>query len=235
MQLFWEHNWFNPIATLPNLEVFAWTDSTVTLAWIKNPSRLKTFVANRVAKIQRAVPGEKWNHVLIDSNPSESASRGISLQKLKDHQLWWPGPEWLRMPASTGPGNDIVLPKESLTEANRSHQVDENYRQTIVSNDTYYNQIANSIQLFACQPANNTKTQLLSTQQQHSPRTTTLPKKRNKKRTKKKKRKKKQKKKKKKQKKKKKKKKKKNQLHWNLLKTIHQQTISPANLEVTKT
>ena len=48
----------------PNLEVFAWTDSTVTLAWIKNhPSRWKTFVANRVAKIQRTVPGEKWNHI----------------------------------------------------------------------------------------------------------------------------------------------------------------------------
>ena len=35
-----------------DIEVVAWTDSTTTLAWIKDhPSRWKTFVANRVAKI----------------------------------------------------------------------------------------------------------------------------------------------------------------------------------------
>ena len=137
----------------PNLEVFAWTDSTVTLAWIKNhPSRWKTFVANRVAKIQRAVPGEKRNHVSTDSNPFDCASRGMSLQKPKNHQLWWLGPEWLRMPASAWPRNDIVLPKESLTEANRSHHVDENYRQTIVSNDTY-NEPNSELHTVVCLPA----------------------------------------------------------------------------------
>ena len=109
-----------------NLEVFAWTDSTVTLTGIKNhPSRWKTFVANRVAKIQRAVPAVKWNHVPTDSNPYDCASRGMSLQKFKAHQIWWQGPEWLRMPASAWPSNDRVLPNESLTESKRSHQAND--------------------------------------------------------------------------------------------------------------
>ena len=136
-----------------NLDVFAWTDSTVTLAWIKNhPSRWKTFVANRVAKIQNAVTAEKWNHVPTDSNPSDCASRGMSLQQLKDHQLWWQGPEWLRMPATAWPRNDIGLPKESLTESKRSHQAVENYRQTIVSNETYNNP-KSELHTVVCLPA----------------------------------------------------------------------------------
>ena len=97
-----------------NLEVFAWTASIVILAWIKShPSCWKPFVANRVAKIQKTVPAEKWNHVPTDSNPSDCASRGMSFQKQKDHQLWWQGPEWLCMPASAWPRNDIVLPKKA--------------------------------------------------------------------------------------------------------------------------
>ena len=80
----------------PDLEVFAWTDSTITLAWIKNhPSCWKTFVANRVAKIQKSVPAENWKHVPTESNPADCASREMSPGKLQNHQLWWQGPQWL--------------------------------------------------------------------------------------------------------------------------------------------
>ena len=128
-----------------NLEVFTWTDTTVTLAWIKNhSSRWKTFVANRVAKIQKTDPAEKRNNVPTDSNQSDCASRGMSLQKPKDRQLRWQAPEWQRMPASAWLRNDIVLPKESLTESKRSRQ-------------------ANYIRLFA-----NKKIQHNSIQQPHS-------------------------------------------------------------------
>ena len=60
----------------PDIEVFAWTNSTITLAWIKNhPSRWKTFVANRVAKIQKLVQAENWKDVPTESNPADCASR----------------------------------------------------------------------------------------------------------------------------------------------------------------
>ena len=41
------------------------------------------------------------------------------------------------MPASAWLKKDIVLPEESLTEVKRSHHAAQNYRQTIVSNQTY--------------------------------------------------------------------------------------------------
>ena len=79
----------------------------------------KTFVANRVAKIQKSVPAENWKHVPTESNPADCASRGMSPRKLQSHHMWWQGPEWLRMPASAWPQIDIALPEESLKEAKR--------------------------------------------------------------------------------------------------------------------
>ena len=76
----------------------------------------------------------------------------MSLQQLKHHQLWWQGPEWLRMPATAWPRNDIGLPKESITESKRSHQAVENYRQTIASNKTYKNP-KSELHTVVCLPA----------------------------------------------------------------------------------
>ncbi|GFT00755.1 integrase catalytic domain-containing protein [Trichonephila clavipes] len=56
-------------ATLPTLtvsisETFAWSDSKITLAWLKSdPRRWQPFVANRVAQIQELTPNVHWNFV----------------------------------------------------------------------------------------------------------------------------------------------------------------------------
>lgn len=48
-----------------------WSDSTVTLAWIRgHPSKWKTFVANRVADIHRTFPEARWHHVPSQGNPA---------------------------------------------------------------------------------------------------------------------------------------------------------------------
>ena len=81
---------------IPDLEVWAWCDSTVALGWLRSsPSLFKTFVANRVATASRHIPPEVWLHVPTDANPADCASRGISAQELRDHHLWWGGPPWL--------------------------------------------------------------------------------------------------------------------------------------------
>ena len=69
-----------------NPKVFAWTDSQVTLAWIKDiPRKWKAFVANRVAKIQSLIPSENWKFVATEDNAADCASRGISADKLLNH------------------------------------------------------------------------------------------------------------------------------------------------------
>lgn len=80
-----------------NVSIFAYTDSTITLAWIRgHPHKWKTYVANRVSEIQSKVVPELWHHVRSEDNPADCVSRGISPNELINHPLWWTGPKWLK-------------------------------------------------------------------------------------------------------------------------------------------
>lgn len=78
---------------------FCWSDSMVTLAWLRSPSsRWKTFVGNRVGIIQERVAPVHWHYVKSEDNPADCASRGLHAHELIHHPLWWHGPEWLSTP-----------------------------------------------------------------------------------------------------------------------------------------
>ena len=63
--------------------------------WVKgDPARWNTFVANRVAQIQRDWPEISWNHVSGPENPADLATR-YKLHDLQNLDFWWTGPEWL--------------------------------------------------------------------------------------------------------------------------------------------
>ncbi|GFW42157.1 integrase catalytic domain-containing protein [Trichonephila clavipes] len=72
------------------------TESTIALAWLNTPAnRLKTFVANRVAKVQELTEGFQWNHVPSVLNPADLVSRGLLPCDLPNLRLWWHGPQFL--------------------------------------------------------------------------------------------------------------------------------------------
>ncbi|XP_039304386.1 uncharacterized protein LOC113004841 [Solenopsis invicta] len=79
-------------------QVHLWSDSTIVLGWIKmQPHVLKTFVANRVAKIQELTASEAtWRHVPSEENPADLLSRGVAIQELEISDLWWHGPNWIK-------------------------------------------------------------------------------------------------------------------------------------------
>lgn len=53
-----------------------WCDATIVLHWLKtSPHLLKTYVANRVAKIQELTESFKWHHVSTEENPADTISR----------------------------------------------------------------------------------------------------------------------------------------------------------------
>ncbi|XP_047022485.1 uncharacterized protein LOC124631893 [Helicoverpa zea] len=84
------------VICVPKSKLFAWTDSTIVLAWLKGgPSRWNTFVSNRVSDILNTVDYEQWGHVSTDMNPADCASRGLQGSELLNHSLWWNGPTWL--------------------------------------------------------------------------------------------------------------------------------------------
>ncbi|XP_071654107.1 uncharacterized protein [Temnothorax longispinosus] len=77
-----------------NVSLFS--DSTVVLNWIaESPNIRKTYVANRITKIQLLSQGVTWRHVPSKDNPADLLSRGMSVEMWRTSQLWWQGPEWL--------------------------------------------------------------------------------------------------------------------------------------------
>lgn len=81
-----------------------WSDSTIVLNWINSPPHiLPTFVANRVAEIQRITDSSAWQHVRTHDNPADFVSRGQSPQEFLNNQLWMQGPEWLQKDESCWP------------------------------------------------------------------------------------------------------------------------------------
>ncbi|GBO27363.1 hypothetical protein AVEN_208549-1 [Araneus ventricosus] len=70
------------------------TDSTIALAWINTPpNQLKTFIGNRVSKIQDLTENYKWRHIMSHQNPADIISKGTDPQELAKLTLWWHGPQ----------------------------------------------------------------------------------------------------------------------------------------------
>lgn len=92
-----------------NMKVYGWTDSTAVLGWLQgDANRWKIFVANRVLQIIQEIPADYWGYVKSTDNPADCASRGLTSSKLREHNLWWNGPIWLR-------NSKIVKPLNYLT------------------------------------------------------------------------------------------------------------------------
>jgi hypothetical protein len=73
--------------------VVCWTDSEVTLHWIRGlSSQWKTFVANRVAEIQQTWYPQKWRHCPGVENPPDLLTRVVTSRNLKESDLWWKVP-----------------------------------------------------------------------------------------------------------------------------------------------
>ncbi|KMQ87861.1 hypothetical protein RF55_12756 [Lasius niger] len=72
----------------PAMRCHCWTDSTVALAWLKQPpSRWKIFIANRVHEVQTRVPDALWHHVTSQQNPADLVSRGVNPVVIKTNNL----------------------------------------------------------------------------------------------------------------------------------------------------
>ncbi|GFT43604.1 uncharacterized protein TNCV_3362381 [Trichonephila clavipes] len=82
--------------------VHFWSDSSIVISWIHRESReLKTFVANRVSKINQLSSRDQWHHIASEQNPADVLSRGLLPEELRDDSLWWHGPELLQSTYST--------------------------------------------------------------------------------------------------------------------------------------
>ena len=77
-------------------DINCWTDSKVTLFWIKGEEKeWKQFVQNRVNEIRSLVTASSWRHCNGKDNPADIPSRGLNPVELSKCTLWMEGPKWL--------------------------------------------------------------------------------------------------------------------------------------------
>ena len=83
-----------------NIErICCWTDSKVTLSWIKSTKEFRTFVQNRVLQIRKNVVQGSWYYCSSQDNPADVITRD---NNIPNYSLWWKGPSFLyndNMPA----------------------------------------------------------------------------------------------------------------------------------------
>lgn len=92
------------------------SDSTIVLSWLQiDPSSLKTFVGNRVAKILELTNIDEWTHVKSENNAADIISRGIDPEELLKADIWWYGPSFLTENI-TVIDNCELLPADELPE-----------------------------------------------------------------------------------------------------------------------
>ena len=87
---------------------FFWTDSQITLQYIRNEScRFKTYVANRVCEVRQVSEPTQWRHCPGNLNPANDASRGLSAQQFLSSDRWFAGPAFLSQPEAEWPTTEI--------------------------------------------------------------------------------------------------------------------------------
>ncbi|XP_003366103.1 conserved hypothetical protein [Trichinella spiralis] len=77
-------------------ELICWSDSEITLCWIKNSTqKLKPFIQNRVEVIRQLTSPVLWRYCSTKNNPADFLSCGSTVKQLASQPVWWHGPPWL--------------------------------------------------------------------------------------------------------------------------------------------
>lgn len=87
----------NKALDIPVNRVVLWSDSQIVLSWLQfmKPDT-PIFVTNRVTQIRELTNKFEWKYVPTKSNPADKISRGLQPKVLKQCELWWKGPSFLR-------------------------------------------------------------------------------------------------------------------------------------------
>lgn len=98
-----------------NLETYFWTDSQVTLTWIKKEDDRTIFVKNRCEEIRKNCKVEDWYYIPGELNAADLPSRGCCPETLYKNK-WWDGPKWLKEDKEKWPKSDFHVSDSHIME-----------------------------------------------------------------------------------------------------------------------
>ena len=105
------------VLSIPLTDVYVWSDSTIVLCWLStSPSKLKSYVYNRVMDTVSRIPSTHWRYVPTVCNPADVASRGSLPRNFISFELWWKGPAWLLQPPFAWPSRTDWRNQKDLVE-----------------------------------------------------------------------------------------------------------------------
>ena len=104
------------LKALKIMRTMYYTDSRVTLCWIKSRNiRWAPFIENRVTEIHALTTTDMWNHVSTEKNPADTLTRPVSATVFAKNREWLKGPEFLYTGAPSSKVNPVEI--EQNTEA----------------------------------------------------------------------------------------------------------------------
>lgn len=80
-------------------------------------------MANRVSDLQHTIDAKHWKYVPSKQNPADIASRGQSIDELKDSSLWWHGPSFLLNKKKPSPSQNYKLLIDTAPEKKKNVKV----------------------------------------------------------------------------------------------------------------
>ena len=93
---------------LPIEYVRYWSDSTLTLQYIKNDKhRPKVFVSNRQTEILEVSDADQWSHISGSLNPADLLTRGVVDPLALNSTSWFTGPDFLLHDEEFWPKSDV--------------------------------------------------------------------------------------------------------------------------------
>ena len=99
-------------------EVVCWSDSLVTLYWIKGTcNQFKQFIENCVSEVQKHTQVETWHHIPKILNPADIPVHGLDATEFVQSELWFNGPDFIRKPKEFWPVDILKDMKEPPPEA----------------------------------------------------------------------------------------------------------------------
>ncbi|XP_041453627.1 uncharacterized protein LOC121406824 [Lytechinus variegatus] len=89
-------------------KVMFFTDSMITLQWIKSSARIyKPFVSSRIGEIQTLTDPSSWKHIPGEDNTADKVSRGIAVNDLMKE--WKCGPRFLHLDETEWPVDKVKI------------------------------------------------------------------------------------------------------------------------------